>query len=53
MTKIVSAHSSNSGVTGFSASWFVPAELTSMPARLEKTCSAVGLRSRFWLHMNR
>jgi hypothetical protein len=48
MTKMRSAHCNSSGVTGFSASWFRPAEEVSMPGQLAKTCSAVGLRSRFF-----
>ena len=53
ITKIRSAHSTNSAVSGFSASWLVPAESTSRFSRRENTCSAVGLRSLFWLQTNR
>lgn len=53
MQKIVSAHSSNSGVTGLSESALVPAEEVSMPGQSAKTCSAVGLRSRFLPQMKR
>jgi len=49
----MSAHSITSGVQGTSASLSKPADVTSMPAWAEKTCSAVGLRSRFQLHRNR
>ena len=30
-----------------------PADEHSIPGQWEKTCSAVGLRSRFWVHTNR
>ena len=53
MTKMISAHSTNSGVNGLSASWFVPAESHSIPGWLANICSAVGLRRRFWLQMKR
>jgi hypothetical protein len=36
-----------------SASWLVPAYATSISLRLENTCSAVGLRKRFWLQTKR
>lgn len=36
-----------------SASWLVPAEPTSKSSRRENTCSAVGLRSLFWLQTNK
>jgi hypothetical protein len=49
--KMMSAHCTSSGVTGFSASWFRPAEDVSMPGQAAKTCSAVGLRSRFRLQI--
>ena len=48
-----SAHSSSSGVTGLSAPRFSPAEEVSMPGQSAKICSAVGLRSRFWLQIKR
>ena len=51
ITKIKSAHSSSSGVTGICAPWLSPADAVSMPGHDEKTCYAVGLRSRFWLQM--
>jgi hypothetical protein len=46
-------HSTSSGVSGFSVSWLVPAELHSMAGWSANTCSAVGLRRRFWLQMKR
>ena len=52
MTKMTSAHSSRSEDTGVSASGLRPADATSNPGRPENTCSAVGLRSRFWLQTN-
>ena len=51
ITKMISAHSNNSGVTGFSASLFSPADAHSNSDQDENTCSAVGLRSLFWLQM--
>lgn len=53
ITKITSAQSIISPSSGISASLFVPADMASMPGYCEKTCSAVGLRSRFWLQMKR
>lgn len=53
ITKIRSAQLTSSAVSGFSASWLVPAESTSRSSRRENTCSAVGLRSLFWLQTNR
>src|SRR5207342_2362307 len=53
ITKMMSAQCSSSGVTRFSASWLSPAEDVSMPGQLANTCSAVGLRNRFWLQMKR
>ena len=53
MTNTISAHSSRSGVQGTSASLPKPADITSRPASAAKTCSAVGLRSRFRPHRNR
>ena len=53
MTKTMSAQRSESGVSGFSASLVVPADAVSMPGCVAKTCSAVGLRRRFWLQMKR
>jgi hypothetical protein len=47
MQKIVSAHWSNSAVTGLSESTLIPADEVSMPGQSANTCSAVGLRSRF------
>src|SRR5688572_23156304 len=49
ITKIRSAHCSSSGVSGLSAPTFSPADAVSMPGQFAKTCSAVGLRRRFWL----
>src|SRR5262245_20505638 len=48
MTKMTSAQETCSGVTGDSASWLRPPESTSIPGVEENTCSAVGLRRRFW-----
>src|SRR6476620_5807364 len=53
MTKIMSDHARTSGVTGLPASFPRPADCVSMPGRSEKTCSAVGLRSRFCVQMKR
>src|SRR5205809_7564965 len=53
MTKMRSAHSIHSGVSGSSASWFMPAEATSMPRYDENVFSAVGLRRRFWPQIKR
>lgn len=53
MTKMTSAHSTSSGDSGLSAPRFVPAEAVSRPGRSANTCSAVGLRRRFWLQMKR
>ena len=53
MTKMMSAHCRSSGVTGFSAAWFRPADEASIPGQSAKTCPAVGLRSRFWLQRKR
>ena len=50
ITKTTSAHSTVSAETGTCASRSVPAERTSSPGRPLNTRSAVGLRSRFWLH---
>ena len=47
ITKMTSAHSMISTETGLSALRSVPAEATSNPSRLAKSCSAVGLRSLF------
>src|SRR3989441_790623 len=53
MTKMRSAHSIHSGVSGSSASGFMPAEATSMPGYDENVFSAVGLRMRFWPQIKR
>ena len=53
MTRIVSAQSRSSGVTGESASRLIPAEEVSTPSQSAKTCSAVGLRSLFLPQTNR
>jgi len=53
ITTMMSAQRTSSSVSGVSASLLVPAELTSMPGRSLKICSAVGLRSLFWLQTNR
>lgn len=52
MQSTTSAHSIKSADTGVGASLFVPAEIASTPGYEENTTSAVGLRSRFWLHTN-
>ena len=53
ITKMMSAYSTSSAVSGVSASALVPAEATSMSFRVAKTCSAVALRNRFWLQTNK
>ena len=53
ITKIISAHSINSGVRKVSAVFSSPAEFVCTPGHLEKIFSAVGLRSRFWLQINK
>jgi hypothetical protein len=52
IAKMTSAQSMRSTETGFSASGAVPAESASTPSRVEKTASAVGLRSLFLLQTN-
>ena len=52
-TKMMSAHSTSSGVTGFSASGLSPADEHSRSVRAENRCSAVGLRREFCLQMKR
>src|SRR3990167_1849776 len=53
ITRINSAHSSSSGLTGLSASRLTPADAVSTPGQSAKTCSAVGLRRRFLAQINR
>src|SRR5688500_13482549 len=52
MTTNRSAHSIKSEETGTVASELRPADITSTPGHSDKTASAVGLRSRFWLQIN-
>lgn len=52
ITKMMSAHSIRSPLTGVSASLFVPAPIALMPSYFEKTSSPVGLLSLFSLQIN-
>jgi hypothetical protein len=53
MTKMIDAHSSCSEEMGVIASGLKPAEPVSIPGHDEKTCSAVGHLSLFWLQIKR
>ncbi len=53
ITRITSAQSMSSAVTGVAAFGFVPAPIASTPSYLENTASAVGLRKRFSLQTKR
>jgi len=53
ITKMMSAHSIKSPLSGVSASLLVPAPIASIPEYVQNTASAVGLRRRFLLHTKR